>query len=63
MIQVNLNGIIKIRNLLNYLRSSENKYEKGEIFFKAGDLDEFPAGLYCEWEVTKSTRKHYRLGS
>ena len=38
--------------------------KKGEIFFiKAGDLDEFPAGLYCEWEVTKSIRKNYRLAS
>jgi len=30
---------------------------------KAGDLVEFPAGLNCEWEVTKSIKKHYRLGS
>ena len=30
---------------------------------KAGDLVQFPAGLYCEWEVTKSIKKHYRLGS
>ena len=30
---------------------------------KAGDHVEFPAGLKCEWEVTKSIKKHYRLGS
>ena len=30
---------------------------------KAGDLVEFPAGLNCKWEVTKSIQKHYRLGS
>ena len=32
-------------------------------FIKAGDLVEFPAGLLCEWEVTKSIKKHYRLVS
>ncbi len=37
---------------------------KGEIYIiKAGDLVEFPAGLYCEWEITKSIKKHYRLRS
>ena len=30
---------------------------------KAGDLVEFPAALYFEWEVTKNIKKHYRLGS
>ena len=38
--------------------------KNGEIYFiKAGDLVEFPAGMYCEWEVIKSIKKHYRLGS
>ena len=38
--------------------------KNGNIYMiKAGDLVEFPAGLYCEWEVTKSIKKHYRLGS
>ena len=38
--------------------------KNGDIYFiKAGDLVEFPAGLYCEWEITKSIKKHYRLGS
>jgi len=35
---------------------------KGETYvIKAGDLVEFPGGLECEWEVTKSIKKHYRL--
>jgi len=38
--------------------------QNGDIYLiKAGDLVEFPAGLNCEWEVTKSIKKHYRLGS
>ena len=38
--------------------------KNGDIYFiKAGDLVEFPAGLCCEWEVIKSIKKHYRLGS
>ena len=38
--------------------------KNGDVYFiKAGDLVEFPAGLYCEWEITKSIKKHYRLGS
>ena len=38
--------------------------KKGDIYFiKAGDLVEFPAGLYCELEITKSIKKNYRLGS
>tara|TARA_Y100000813_G_C23977131_1_gene264668 strand:- start:212 stop:487 length:276 start_codon:yes stop_codon:yes gene_type:complete len=32
-------------------------------FIKAGDLVEFPGGFDCEWEVTKSIKKHYRLGT
>ena len=37
--------------------------KNGDIYFiKAGDLVEFPAGLSCEWEITKSIKKHYRLG-
>ena len=37
--------------------------QNGDIYIiKAGDLVEFPAGLNCEWEVTKSIKKHYRLG-
>ena len=35
----------------------------GTYFKKAGDLVEFPSGLYCEWEVTKSIKKHYQLCS
>ena len=35
----------------------------GTYFIKARDLVEFPAGLYCEWVITKSIKKHYRLGS
>ena len=35
-----------------------------EIYIiKAGDLVEFPGGLNCEGEVTKSIKKHSRLGS
>ena len=38
--------------------------QNGDIYvIKAGDLVEFPAGLCCEWEVTKSIKKHYRLSS
>ena len=38
--------------------------QNGDIYLiKAGDLVEFPAGLYCEWEITKSIKKHYRLGN
>ena len=36
--------------------------QTGEIYIiKAGDLVEFPAGLYSEWDVTKAIKKHYRL--
>ena len=39
------------------------KIKKGEIYvINSGDLVEFQAGLDCEWEVTKSIRKHYRIG-
>ena len=38
--------------------------KKDEIYvIKAGDLIKFTAGLFCEWEVTKSIKKHYRVGS
>ena len=38
--------------------------QNGDIYLiKAGDLVEFPAGLNSEWEVIKSIKKHYRLGS
>ena len=31
--------------------------QNGDIYLiKAGDLVEFPAGLNCEWEVTKSIK-------
>ena len=37
--------------------------KKNEIYvIKAGDLVEFPAGLHCEWEISKHIEKHYRLG-
>ena len=37
--------------------------EGGESYFiKSGDLVEFPLGLYCEWQITKSIKKHFRLG-
>ena len=36
--------------------------QKGYSYLiKAGNLVEFHAGLNCEWEVTKSFKKHYRL--
>ena len=37
--------------------------EGGEShFIKAGDLVEFPEGLICKWEISKSIKKHFRLG-
>ena len=31
--------------------------QHGDIYvIKAGDLVEFPAGLFCEWQVTKSVK-------
>ena len=37
--------------------------QKGEMYLiKALDPVDFPADLYCEWEVRKSIKKHYRLG-
>ena len=39
------------------------KTEEGESYFiKSGDLVEFPAGLYCEWQIIKGIKKHFRLG-
>jgi len=39
------------------------KTKGGEFYtIKSGDLVEFPAGLSCQWEVTKSIKKHYRIG-
>ena len=40
--------------------STQNDYI---YLLKAGALVEFPAGLNCECEVTKSIKKHYLLGS
>ena len=38
--------------------------QEGDTYvIKAGDLVEFPAGLHCEWEIIKSIKKHYRLGT
>ena len=38
--------------------------QKSDIYLiKAGDLVEFTARLSCKWEITKSSKKHYRLGS
>jgi len=35
----------------------------GESYFiKSGDLVEFPSGFSCEWQITKSIKKHFRLG-
>ena len=35
----------------------------GESYFiKSGDLVEFPEGFSCEWQITKSLKKHFRLG-
>ena len=37
--------------------------EGGESYFiKAGDLVEFPEGLSCQWQISKSIKKHFRLG-
>tara|TARA_S200000501_G_C20724482_1_gene699960 strand:- start:371 stop:646 length:276 start_codon:yes stop_codon:yes gene_type:complete len=39
------------------------KTEAGESYFiKSGDLVEFPLGLSCEWQITKSIKKHFRSG-
>ena len=38
--------------------------EEGDCYtIKSGDLVEFPEGLSCEWQVTKSIKKHFRLGN
>ena len=29
---------------------------------KSGDLIEFPKGFNCEWRITKTIKKHFRLG-
>ena len=29
---------------------------------KSGDFVEFPKGLKCEWQITKTIQKHFRLG-
>ena len=35
-----------------------------DIFkIKAGDLVTFPKGLNCMWNITKTIRKHYRIGA
>jgi len=33
-----------------------------KYFLKSGDFVEFPKGLSCEWLITKSIKKHFRLG-
>lgn len=39
------------------------KTKAGESYLiKSGDLVEFPKGLYCEWEIIKSLKKHFRIG-
>ena len=59
-----MNRITIIKNLLNIKGHAKISTQKGDIYLiKAGDLVEFPAGLSCEWEITKSIKKHYRLGS
>ena len=40
------------------------KTQGGLIYnIKSGDLVKFPKGLSCEWQITKSLKKHYRLGN
>ena len=46
-----------------FFASNDDDDQDGGKLIKSGDLVEFPAGLNCEWEVTKSIKKHYRLGS
>ena len=39
------------------------KNEAGESYFiQSGDLVEFPKGYSCKWQITKSIKKHFRLG-
>ena len=39
------------------------KTDQGESYFiQSGDLVEFPEGLYCEWQIVKNMKKHFRLG-
>ena len=40
------------------------KTKEGLIYnIQSGDLVKFPKGLSCEWHITKSIKKHYRLGN
>jgi hypothetical protein len=32
------------------------------VTIKKGDLVIFPAGMACEWQITKAIQKHYRFG-
>ncbi len=32
------------------------------VTLSAGDLARFPAGMQCEWQITRALRKHYRFG-
>ncbi|NSL55446.1 cupin domain-containing protein [Uliginosibacterium aquaticum] len=32
------------------------------LTLRAGDLATFPAGMACEWNITRALRKHYRFG-
>jgi uncharacterized cupin superfamily protein len=34
-------------------------YGTKSVSFAAGDLVVFPAGLSCDWKVTKPVKKHY----
>ena len=38
------------------------KTDTETVHFSAGDVVVFPAGLSCEWKVTKPVRKHYKFG-
>ena len=40
------------------------KTSNGRIFnIQSGDLVEFREGVVCEWEISKTIKKHYRLGN
>ena len=41
---------------------AEIKTNKDIYKIKSGDLVEFPIGLECTWEISKTIKKHYRLG-
>lgn len=32
------------------------------VTLRAGDLATFPAGMHCEWHITRDLSKHYRIG-